>query len=237
MSPLIAIIAAGGQGLRFSGDRKKQFIVIDDKPLLYYTVKNMSECPCIKHTVIVLPANDIKKYSLILKDLIKNAELHFIEGGETRTESVSRGTSHAMGLKGDLVLVHDAVRPFVKHSMIAELYKKVVEKGECAIPVLSIYDTVVRLKDDEIFSYLDRSAIRLVQTPQIFKKHILKEVLDRTLMNGKTGTDESSLLSEHGYSIGIIKGDPLNIKLTTQDQTEYFKLFFKSYFKNGAYKK
>ncbi len=236
MKPIIAVIAAGGRGIRFSGDYKKQYFKIRGRPLLSYTIQSMLEHRLISDVVIVLPGEDIKDSPQILKGLTSIGHVHFTRGGETRTKSVLNGLEFSKSFPQRYVLIHDAVRPFFKHSMIERLYGALGD-NRGIMPVLEVYDTSVSVQNGEIINYMDRNSLRLVQTPQIFDKNLLTELMQVAFSENRVFTDESGLLFAYGYKTALARGDILNIKLTSQDQIEDFKMLHKLFYEDGYYMK
>ncbi len=231
MKPIIAVIAAGGKGLRFSRDLKKQFLEIEGRPLLYYTIKALSGHCLISDIIIVLPPEDISFYSRYLAGSI-DSRLVFVEGGSTRALSVINGLRSAEGFPQDLVLIHDSVRPFIKHSTISRLYRS-IDSNAGAVPVLDVFDTAALIEENKILKYLDRNKVKLVQTPQLFKKGVLLQKMEESLLLKHAFTDESSLLDYFGLNMVFIKGDIMNLKLTCNDQEDEFKMLFKIFYKDG----
>lgn len=232
---MISIIAAGGKGQRFSCSRKKQYLNIEKKPLLYYTLKVLYDHQKINEIIVVLPREDISEYSRLFKNYFKG-KIYIIEGGGTRTHSVYNGLCFSKEFSSDLVLIHDAVRPFIRHSLIDDLYNNILDKNGI-IPVNDIYDTMVKISGSGMIEYLDRRSIKCVQTPQIFRKDLLIQLIEKAEEEGLTFTDESSILNHYNYEVSYIKGDPFNFKLTVKDQYDYLKYLFRLYFKEEFYKK
>ena len=161
-----AIILAGGKGKRMKANISKQFIMLKDKPILYYTLYRFIKNPNVDNIVLVLPKDEIEycKKNIIEK---YNLKIDFIvEGGAERQDSVYNGLKVLEDT--DIVLIHDGARPFVSNKIIEEGIQKAIEFGGAA-PGVMPKDTI-KIKDSNSFSKetLDRSTLVAIQTPQVF---------------------------------------------------------------------
>jgi 2-C-methyl-D-erythritol 4-phosphate cytidylyltransferase len=138
-----------------------------------------------------------------------------IQGGQERQDSVKNGIGYLSQAPPDVVLVHDAVRPFIKQDMVEGLIKA-SEEHLCAVPAVNLKDTIKRTQDGLFFEEtLDRKLFRLIQTPQAFNYKIIKDAYDN-VYNAKTiFTDDSALVEKMGIKPFIYPGDEQNIKITT----------------------
>src|SRR5258705_6818047 len=149
----VAIVVAGGKGLRFGGDRPKQFLEVNGSPIIIHTLRQFERCREIGSVVVVLPAEETAGFqSLIQKfDLQKVAQV--VAGGATRSQSVKQGLSTID--KADLVAVHDGVRPLVTPDEIDAVVKAAAESG-AAILVAGVADTIKEVRSDRVVNTLPR---------------------------------------------------------------------------------
>ena len=210
-----AIILAGGKGKRMGKDISKQFILVKDKPIIYYTIKKFSDCKLIDEIILVLPKDEIEycKKEVLEKYSLKVDKI--IEGGKERQDSVYNGLK---ALKNsDIVLIHDGARPFVSEKIILEGIENAKKYGAAA-PGVMPKDTI-KVKDDFSFSKetLKRESLIAIQTPQVFKKDIIVKCHERVRENNVSVTDDTMVVEKYGYKVYLYDGDYTNIKVTTPE--------------------
>lgn len=205
-----AIIVAGGAGQRMGSALPKQFLLLHDKPVLYYTLKAFLEAYDDMQIVLVLP----EEYSDIGKEVIDAffdySRIRVTFGGETRFHSVQNG----LKLVGEesIVFVHDAVRCLISVDLIRECYDHALIMGT-AVPVVRSKDSVRFLHEEENDNEIvDRSRIVFVQTPQTFHSKILLPAFNRDYK--EQFTDEATVVESFGLKISLIEGEEKNIKIT-----------------------
>lgn len=216
------IIPAAGLGLRYLSPEKKLLSFIKDEPLILYTLRNFLKYPGLNPIVVVVPEGEMELFSKILPINYCEKELRIKEGGRTRAISVYNGFQSICG-EVEMVLIHDGARPAVSYDLIQSILVTTGEKG-CAVPVLNVFDNVAVVDSEGRLSYtLNREYLRLVQTPQGFKKDLLLSAYQR--VEDWTGfSDEGSLVYAAGYSVYSVPGDSENIKVTIKEDiafTEY----------------
>lgn len=205
-----AIIVAGGTGRRMGNPMPKQFLLLNDKPVLYYTLKAFLEAYEDMQIVLVLPED----YSDIGKEVIDAyfdyTRVQVTFGGETRFHSVQNGLK--LVREESIVFVHDAVRCLVSVDLIRECYEHALIMGT-AVPVVRSKDSVRILNeegnDNEV---LDRNKVVLVQTPQTFHSKILLPAFN--IDYKEQFTDEATVVESFGLKISLIEGEENNIKIT-----------------------
>ncbi len=208
----LAIIVAGGKGLRMGGDIPKQFMVIEGMPLLMRTIAAFARYDKDLRIILVLP----KDHQAYWKNLCQ--EYHFTlpytlaNGGATRFESVKNGLALIDDEENSLVAVHDGVRPFVNEETIAAAFQKAAETG-AAIPVTDSVDSLRQLTEDGGSIALERKNIKLVQTPQVFQTRLLKKAYEQPYR--ESFTDDASVVEALGAQITLTPGNRENIKITT----------------------
>ena len=210
-----AIILAGGKGKRMGANISKQYIEINGKPILYYTLKRFSDCKDIDRIILVLPKDEIDyckeevldKYSLKV-DLI-------VEGGKERQDSVNNALEQI--IDDEIVLIHDGARPFVSQRIIDEGIKYARLYGASA-PGVMPKDTI-KIKSDENFSLStpDRNTLVAIQTPQVFKLNIIKDCHRKVKEENLKVTDDTMVVELYGNKVYLYEGDYTNIKVTTPE--------------------
>ena len=215
MAQVAAVVVAAGQGLRAGGEIPKQFRRIAGETLLERALSAFAEAPDVTFVQPVIRPDDV--------DLVRRLTsgmnvLEPVAGGATRQASVRAGLEALVSCAPDIVLVHDAARPFASASLIARAIAA-AEKTGAAIPALPVTDTVKRIDNTgTIEATLDRNSIRLVQTPQAFAFPALFDAHRRALAQGRNDfTDDAALAEWAGIKVSVFAGEPGNIKFTTPE--------------------
>jgi len=215
MAQVAAVVVAAGQGLRAGGEIPKQFRRIAGETLLERALSAFAEAPDVTFVQPVIRPDDV--------DLVRRLTsgmnvLEPVAGGATRQASVRAGLEALVSCAPDIVLVHDAARPFASASLIARAIAA-AEKTGAAIPALPVTDTVKRIDNTgTIEATLDRNSIRLVQTPQAFAFPALFDAHRRALTQGRNDfTDDAALAEWAGIKVSVFAGEPGNIKFTTPE--------------------
>ncbi len=199
---IAAILVAAGNGDRFGGDIPKQFTIIAGKPVIRHAAEAL-----LPHVTALQPVGDLDRVADALSGL---DVLLAVPGGETRQASVSAGLQALSQHAPDLVLVHDAARPFVPPATIPALLAA-LRTHDGAIPAIPVADTLKRVQSGRIVATVRRDGLYRAQTPQAFRYHLL-----RALHGARDGTatDDAALLETAGHSVAIVAGSDDNIKLT-----------------------
>jgi 2-C-methyl-D-erythritol 4-phosphate cytidylyltransferase/2-C-methyl-D-erythritol 2,4-cyclodiphosphate synthase len=215
MTSVAAIVVAAGRGSRTGGERPKQFQRIGGQPVLRRALAAFTSHPGVISVQAVIHADDRAQYDELSAGLeLLPAAL----GGATRQASVLAGIEALASPGPDIVLVHDAARPFASAALISRAIAA-GEKTGAAIPALAVSDTVKSIAPDgTIGETLDRSRLRLVQTPQAFHFNRLRDVHRQAAAAGLSDfTDDAALTEWAGLKVSVFDGEPGNIKLTTPD--------------------
>ncbi len=203
------IIVAGGSGKRMGGALPKQFSIIGGKPILAHTINAFRKALPASRIVVVLPAEYIEFWKN-LSARFEVAKHSVVEGGKERFYSVKNGIE-ALSDAVDLIAVQDGVRPFATKELILRTVACAVENGS-AIPVVKAVDSYRVVKGDTSH-IIDRTPLRIVQTPQIFTAPVLRAAYDTEFR--AEFTDDASVVEFSGERVSLCEGDYLNIKITT----------------------
>ena len=205
------ILAAAGSGSRFGSPTPKQFLRLGGERL--YRLALDPFLPFLDEAVILVPEDwtgTVRKELSI--GVAGDQELQVAPGGRHRQDTVSRGLQ-LLSPGVEIVLVHDAARPYVDARLISRVIRT-VRRGSAAVPVLKIRDTVKEVVSGRVEGTLERERLGLAQTPQGFPAQVLKEALRQAGRNHFYGTDESSLVERIGAEVHAVEGDPRNLKIT-----------------------
>ena len=223
----IAIIVAAGKGLRMQSKQKKQFIELDNIPVLTRTLMAFDSHGKMNDIILVLPSEDMEFCrETIVQPFDFKTPIHFVNGGQTRQDSVFNGIVKAGELSRSsgqesfnrtIVLIHDGVRPFIGKKLIDTCMERAKATGAC-IPGIKIMDTIKQVLDEEwISKTLDRDKLYRAQTPQVFRLDLVLKAFEYAKTTSFSGTDEASILEHAGIPVSITKGSEFNIKLTTRE--------------------
>jgi 2-C-methyl-D-erythritol 4-phosphate cytidylyltransferase len=219
------IIPAGGSGKRFGSTQPKQYLPIAGIPSIVRSITTAGSVPGCT-TIVVAVAQVQKDVVLSLLDEygIMDQRIHLVDGGHERAVSVGHALQHPSIREVELVAVHDAVRPLASAELWDRLVKGASVHGS-AIPVLPVVDTLKRVADDVIIETIDRSTIRRVQTPQVFRTELITEAYRFGMAESWYGTDCASLCERIGVSVYCVAGEEHNIKITTPFDVLVAELF------------
>ena len=205
-----AIIVAGGTGRRMGTNTPKQFLLLNDKPVLYYTLKVFLEAYTDLQIILVLPEEYTDLGREIIDAYFDYSRIQITSGGETRFHSVKNGLTLAD--KESIIFVHDAVRCLVTVDLIHRCYENALKIGS-AVPAVRSKDSVRLLNEEENDNgILDRSKVVFVQTPQTFHSRILLPAFE--IDYKERFTDEAAVVEAFGLKISLVEGEENNIKIT-----------------------
>lgn len=203
------IIVAGGKGLRMGSDLPKQFIPLAGKPVLMHTLEAFYNFDNDINIVLVLPNSHQAYWKSLCEEYNFTISHTIATGGETRFHSVKNGLAC---IKKGIVAVQDGVRPFGSKEMKKRCFDATATY-QAVIPVIDSTDSLREMIDKEKSKIIDRSKIRLVQTPQVFHSHLLKKAYETDFKD--TFTDDASVVEAMGVNIHLVEGEVTNIKITT----------------------
>jgi 2-C-methyl-D-erythritol 4-phosphate cytidylyltransferase len=240
---VVVIIPAAGLGTRMASapgvkgkkpTASKQFADLGGTPILIHTLRKFAASPEVAEIHVALRANEISDFRSRLQEEAKDIlqkKFNIVEGGEHRQHSVANALAAIAAGPDDIVLVHDAVRPFVTGQIIHEVVLAAQKYG-AAIAGLPAVDTVKQVERTAegalITATVPRERVVMAQTPQGFRYDVLKKAFDEAAADGFIGTDEASLVERSGHDVAVVMGSPRNIKITTPADLELAEFYLKS---------
>ena len=206
-----AIIVAGGSGQRMKSTVPKQFMELNQRPVLMHTIERFYSAALSIHIVVVLPKSHYGIWNILCEKHLFNIPHQICIGGLTRFQSVRNGL--ALCKEEGIIAVHDGVRPLIHPELIQKLYRE-AELNSAVIPVYPVLESI-RKSDQRLSISLDRSKYFTVQTPQCFSSEILHKAYQQEEKD--IFTDDASVVESLGKEVHHFKGDRTNIKLTTPE--------------------
>jgi len=230
MTRIAAIVPAAGLGTRMGADQPKQFLELDGVPLIIFTLCRLASCPAITDFFISTRADDV----VSLQDKIAKAALgrpaRVVHGGDTRQQSVANALAQ-VDPSTEIVLVHDAVRPFVTREQIERLIAEARARGAAilGIPAIDTVKDVKRASLPEdvalISATIPRERIVLAQTPQAFSYALLRDAFRKAQQDDVTASDEAALVERFGHDVFVVLGSERNIKITRPSDMDLARFY------------
>ena len=215
MTRVVAVVVAGGSGVRMGGQMPKQFLLLGGRSILDRSVFLAAACPEIDGIVLALPPSSPPGLKEIYRGAGKVIEV--VEGGEERHDSV-RIALEAVPPEAEIILVHDAVRPFLSGDLVSRCVELAREHG-AVVPVLPIRDTVKEWNPaSRSLVTVDRAKLMRVQTPQGFRAGILREAYRKAAEERFAGTDDASIVERAGHPVIPFPGSEENLKITVPEE-------------------
>ena len=240
---VVVIIPAAGLGTRMTAaagargtatkpaQASKQFAELAGTPILVHTLRKFAAAPRVKEIYLAMRPAEAEKFRPRLEQERLGKPVHIVEGGEHRQESVSNALAAVKAQPDDIVLVHDAVRPFIEQDCIEAVIDAAAKYGAAiaAVPAIDTIKQVERTAEDAVVrATIPREHIVLVQTPQGFRYRVLRDAFDEATRDGFTGTDEASVVERAGHEVHVVMGSPRNLKITTPADLELAEFYVKS---------
>lgn len=213
----VALIVAGGRGIRMNSDTPKQFLLLKGNPILMYTLEMFSK---LDEIILVLPKTQIEYWKNLCKEYRFSIPHTTIEGGETRFHSVKNGLDKLDN--NSLVAIHDGVRPLISTKLIDNLINE-TKNGTGVIPVIPVKNSIRKI-DAEISTHIDRTNLYNVQTPQCFLSDDIKSAY--TQEYSEKFNDDASVFESNGGNIKAIIGEEKNLKITTKEDLKIASILF-----------
>ncbi len=213
----LAIILAGGAGKRMGATTNKQFLLIDNKPIIVHTLQTFEDCRSVDGMYLVVNQKDLK---LIQEEILETYKfsklLKLVIGGRLRQDSV-RNALEAIEHPSDIIIIHDGARPLIAPSFI-EKGVSLMEVFDAVVPALPAKDTIkIVSKEGFISKTLEREGLWQIQTPQTFRSELIVKAYNNGMANKVHGYDDASFVEHFGKKVKVIEGSPYNIKITTPE--------------------
>jgi 2-C-methyl-D-erythritol 4-phosphate cytidylyltransferase len=220
---VLAVIPAAGMGIRMGGGTPKQFLSLEGVPIFIHTLRKFCAAEAIDHIFVGLREEDMERAQTEIDREHFTKPLRLVAGGASRQETVSRCLGEAPATT-ELVVVHDAVRPFIELHMIQRVVEAARKDGAAILGIPSV-DTVKQVERQTILGTIPRERIVLAQTPQAFRYNLIREAFDRAMAEEFNGTDESSLVERQGHTVTVLMGSDRNIKITKPSDLPLARLY------------
>ena len=213
-----AIIVAAGKGNRLGSETPKQFLEINGKPVIRYSMERFDEAPSVDDIVVVVSPENVDAFRSTARSFGIAKLRKIVAGGASRAESVRNGLN-AANAKTEIVAVHDAARPLVT---VEEIERTIAAAGEYGAACLTapVNDTIKVVADGVIRSTVDRSTLRKALTPQAFRYELLTKAFSASGTDANI-TDECFLVEKLGHAIAAVEGNSRNIKITYPEDLEF----------------
>lgn len=209
-----AVILAGGRGSRLGSEIPKQFLMLGRKPLIAWSVDTFESSESIDGITIVVPKEFAEKTKKLARELKWGKIIGIAEGGATRQASSKNGIDSLACEDDDILLLHDAARPFVKQETIRDCISVAKEYGAAASYV-PVSDTIAEIRNGQVTGILPRETLYSAQTPQAFRCGIIRQAHAAAASMGEhSATDDVSLVLAAGFPAAAAQGDPNNFKIT-----------------------
>jgi 2-C-methyl-D-erythritol 4-phosphate cytidylyltransferase len=230
MSRIAAIVPAAGLGTRMGADQPKQFLELDGMPLIIFTLRRLAASPAITDFFISTRAEDV----MSVQDKVAKAALgrpaRVVHGGDTRQQSVANALAQ-VDPSTEIVLVHDAVRPFVTREQIERVIAEARARGAAILGIPAV-DSVKEVKRASlpadvalISATVPRERIVLAQTPQAFRYPLLRDAFRKAQQDGVTASDESALVERFGHDVYVVQGSERNLKITRASDMDLARFY------------
>ncbi|MCK9217492.1 MAG: 2-C-methyl-D-erythritol 4-phosphate cytidylyltransferase [Firmicutes bacterium] len=226
------IILAAGKGSRMKAGINKQYLNLNGRPLLSYSLEVFFTCIGIDEIILVISRSDNEIfYDKILNDFHMNKPLKVVFGGDERQESVRKGLKEA-DKNTDIIIIHDGARPFITTEMIETCIKEASKYGASSLGV-PVKETI-KITDNENFviNTPDREKLWITQTPQAFKHNLIVQAHKHAHEQGKKATDDAMLVEYLNHSVKMVVGDYCNIKITTAEDLVIAEAMMASFMRN-----
>lgn len=213
------VIPAAGQGKRMKKGINKQFINLQDRPVIVHTLQVFEQDPWCRKVIIVVNEREVDFFKELIEvnNIRKVSEI--VKGGSERQHSVYNGLKILTDEEG-IVLVHDGARPFIEQEHVHRLVEEASE-SKAAVLAVPVKDTMKRVRNGKVIDTVERSSLWAIQTPQAFVLSLIQYAHEKAQEKNYLGTDDASLVEAVGEDVTIVEGSYNNIKLTTPEDLIY----------------
>jgi 2-C-methyl-D-erythritol 4-phosphate cytidylyltransferase len=230
MGRIAAIVPAAGLGTRMGAEMPKQFLELDGMPLIIFTLRRLAACPAITDFFVATRAEDV----VSLQDKVARSGLgrpaRVVHGGDTRQQSVANALAQ-VDPSTEVVLVHDAVRPFVTREQIERVIGEARARGAAILGIPAI-DTVKEVKRASlpedvalISATIPRERIVLAQTPQVFSYALLRDAFRKAQDDDVSASDEAAVVERFGHEVFVVLGSERNLKITRPSDMDLARFY------------
>jgi len=240
---VVVIVPAAGLGTRMAkagarpGQASKQFAELAGKPILLHTLEKFAQVPLVEEIYIAVRENEAGRLREFLAAQHLRPKTYVVVGGDHRQHSVANALATVKAEANDVVLVHDAVRPFVEQEVIEKVIECAARHGAAiaGLPAVDTIKQVERTADRAIItSTIPRERVVMAQTPQGFRYELLRSAFDEAQQDGFIGTDEASLVERSGQQVAVVMGSARNIKITTPGDLELAEFYAQKRIHHGG---
>ena len=233
MTKIVAILPAAGLGTRMGAGAPKQFLELDGVPILILTLRRIAACPLVTSIIVATRGDEIERLKKLIAKEKFTQPVIVVKGGDSRQDSVGHALEK-VSADTDLILVHDAVRPFVT---VDQITRVIEEARRCKAAILGIpaMDTVKEVKRASlpedvalITATVPRERVVLAQTPQVFDAKLLKEAFAQATAEGVNASDEAGLIEKIGHDVHVVLGAERNIKITKPSDMDLARFYLQS---------
>ena len=230
MSRIAAILPAAGLGTRMGAETPKQFLELDGTPIVIHSLRRIASCALVTDIIVATRADEVTRLrERIAEEKFKQA-VRVVKGGDSRQDSVAEALRE-VPKDTEIVLVHDALRPFVTAEQITRVIEE-ARRCEAAILGIPAMDTVKEVKRASlpedvalIIGTIPRERVVLAQTPQAFATKLLKEAFARAQADGVSASDEAGLVERMGHDVHVVLGSERNMKITKPADMDLAKFY------------
>ena len=219
----IAIIPAAGAGVRMGLETPKQFLALEGVPIIIHTVRKFAASDVVDEILLGLRPTDLERAHRDFERERFSKPLRLVAGGASRQETVALALAE-VPTTAEIIIVHDAVRPFVTLEQIREVLEAARKSGAAILGIPSV-DTVKQVERQVVMGTIPRERIVLAQTPQAFRYTLLKDAVVRAVEDGFSASDESSLLERLGHEVTVLMGSERNMKITKPSDLPLARLY------------
>lgn len=225
---VFAILPAAGLGTRMAGPQPKQFLALDGEPILIHSLRAFAAVPRVTAIYVAVRKPEMERVEAQAAEYGFAPKVHVVEGGDNRQESVAHALAAVPAAAGDIVLVHDAVRPLIDAATIERTIEAVEQHG-AAIVGLPAIDTIKQVERTAhgalITSTIPREFVVQAQTPQGFRYGLLQKAFAEAEADGFVGTDEASVVERAGLPVAVVPGSQVNLKITQPGDLELAEFY------------